>query len=411
MWEQYMKNEHYRTIYCNLWESDFAEDPMVAIVNDLQEIFPDDNKTEEIIKIGMRIVLGMLKSIALASIKTSLGVNVDEALKGAAATAGEISDEYLKDYKEQKSTIQEFKDKLTALVSNVKEEEKLPVIFIIDELDRCNPHYAVKALERIKHLFDIPNIMFVLPICKSQLECSIRGYYGSENLDASNYLRRFIDIELELPAPSGDKYCQKLFDHYKYSQYFNNAKGPNSKDAASTFIRIAEIIFAETKTDLRTINKIFAYSRLVVESINSTQMRDINVIFFLCFLKIRYSDLYQDLRSGKYHLDELLEKLEEIFVVPIKKGKRNNNELTMVTYTIADLLILYNSDGYNELEQGVLPKSTEDEFPFPNSGLPQEDFMQALTRSRNYSSFKADGIKYCLEKIDLLRTANIRING
>ena len=39
-----------------------------------------------------------------------------------------------------------------------------PLIFIIDELDRCRPDYAVSILEQIKHFFSIPNIIFVLSI-------------------------------------------------------------------------------------------------------------------------------------------------------------------------------------------------------------------------------------------------------
>lgn len=81
------------------------------------------------------------------------------------------------------------------------------MIFIIDELDRCNPYYAVKVLERIKHLFNIPNIVFVLSIDKEQLSNSIRGYYGSDLIKADEYLKRFIDIEYTLPDPDVDVFA------------------------------------------------------------------------------------------------------------------------------------------------------------------------------------------------------------
>lgn len=48
-----------------------------------------------------------------------------------------------------------------------------PVVSYVKELDRWNPHYAVAVLERIKHLFEIPNIVFVLAINKEELRNAI----------------------------------------------------------------------------------------------------------------------------------------------------------------------------------------------------------------------------------------------
>ena len=67
---------------------------------------------------------------------------------------------------------------------------------MIDELDRCNPHYSVLVLERIKHIFSVPGIVFILSVDKKQFGNAIRGYYGSDLIDANEYLRRFIDLDL-----------------------------------------------------------------------------------------------------------------------------------------------------------------------------------------------------------------------
>lgn len=81
-------------------------------------------------------------------------------------------------------------------------------------MDRCNPNYAVSVLERVKHLFDVPNIIFVLAINKTQLCNAIQGYFGSTTMDANEYLKRFIDIEYNLPMNNIDKYCEYLYDEY-----------------------------------------------------------------------------------------------------------------------------------------------------------------------------------------------------
>lgn len=102
------------------------------------------------------------------------------------------------------------------MADNAKEH---PVVFFVDELDRCNPNYAVSVLERIKHLFDIPNLVFVLAINKKQLCNAIQGYFGSMNMDSNEYLRRFIDIEYTLPAPQLEKFCNYLYDEYGFDEF------------------------------------------------------------------------------------------------------------------------------------------------------------------------------------------------
>ena len=92
----------------------------------------------------------------------------------------------------RKKNIISFKNSLANFIE--KSTEDKPVVFIIDELDRCRPNYAVEVLEQIKHLFSVPKIVFVLSIDKEQLGHAVRGVYGSEKLNADEYLRRFIDI-------------------------------------------------------------------------------------------------------------------------------------------------------------------------------------------------------------------------
>ena len=89
---------------------------------------------------------------------------------------------------------------------------KKPQIFIVDELDRCRPTYAIEMLERIKHLFTIENVIFVLSVDQSVLHESIKGFYGSSSISAENYLRRFIDVEYCLPDPSIEKFIELSYE-------------------------------------------------------------------------------------------------------------------------------------------------------------------------------------------------------
>ena len=48
MWRQYLQNEGLKTLYFNAWENDFEEDPLIAIISDLEEL--KDSKTETVFK-------------------------------------------------------------------------------------------------------------------------------------------------------------------------------------------------------------------------------------------------------------------------------------------------------------------------------------------------------------------------
>ncbi|MCP5250213.1 MAG: hypothetical protein H6939_00575 [Burkholderiales bacterium] len=74
-----------------------------------------------------------------------------------------------------------------------------PVVIFIDELDRCKPTFAIKLIERIKHFFDVPGLVFVLLMNRKQLESALEKYYGTSTLDSKEYLGKFINLYLTLP--------------------------------------------------------------------------------------------------------------------------------------------------------------------------------------------------------------------
>lgn len=71
-------------------------------------------------------------------------------------------------------------------------------LIFIDELDRCKPDYAIRLLERIKHYFDDERITFVFSVNLTQLQWTVKGYYGS-SFDATGYLEKFFDFFFTVP--------------------------------------------------------------------------------------------------------------------------------------------------------------------------------------------------------------------
>ena len=101
----------------------------------------------------------------------------------------------------------------------MKKETGHPLIFIIDELDRCRPTFAIELLERVKHIFDIPNMIFVFGINRSELCSSLQSIYGE--IDAGVYLRRFFDMEFSLPEIDSEPFCKSLMEKYKLNDFFS----------------------------------------------------------------------------------------------------------------------------------------------------------------------------------------------
>lgn len=146
-----------KTLYFNAWNSDYTDDPLLAMVSELKELSPNSGKINSIAGKAGRIMERVLISASKGLVKKATGVDCDDILNTALDTTEEIGEEYLKKFEEQKTTVEEFKVEVEHFVADNATEK--PVVFFVDELDRCNPHYAVAVLERIKHLFDIPNII------------------------------------------------------------------------------------------------------------------------------------------------------------------------------------------------------------------------------------------------------------
>lgn len=81
-------------------------------------------------------------------VKSVTGLDIKESLEGLKNLL-ETREDWFEQMKKDNDMEQQVSQFLTDIVS---EEDKL--IIFIDELDRCNPQYAVKLLERVKHYFN-----------------------------------------------------------------------------------------------------------------------------------------------------------------------------------------------------------------------------------------------------------------
>ncbi len=214
-------------IYINAWESDFSQQPLVVVASELLEQLNSFNEgigeTFDKLKGALgRIIRGSAIAGAAALSKYATGeveygkAFVENILQ-ADTPPEELMNGLSKNHLEQKKTMAEIRERLTALaeVLATNRGAKLPILVLVDELDRCRPTYAIEILEVIKHFFSVDKLVFVVATDTDQLSHSIKAVYG-EGFDADTYLRRFFQQRAKLPAPNLaqyilSKYCEDDF--------------------------------------------------------------------------------------------------------------------------------------------------------------------------------------------------------
>jgi hypothetical protein len=186
--------------------------------------------TRKVLEKTKKAGAALLKAALPTAIKIATSGLLDiSALKEDLAKLGEdIAKEQIEKYEAGKKTIRKFREDLGKLVEAVagqrEPDQRKPVVFVIDELDRCRPSYAVGLLEKVKHLFSVDGLVFVLGIDRHQLAQSVRSLYGS-GMDADGYLRRFIDLDYRLPEPDHKKFAEAQFARFGLDGMLNARRG------------------------------------------------------------------------------------------------------------------------------------------------------------------------------------------
>lgn len=415
MWRQDLINNGYKTLYFNAWETDFIEDPLIALMGELKEVVGSNSNFESLVKnigkIGLTVGGEMLKT----GVKRITGIDTD-AIKVGIDEVTDIFKEQIDSYNERKAELEEFKNKLGEYVSSESQDNTHPIVFFIDELDRCNPHYAVRLLERVKHLFEVPNIIFVLAVNIQQLQYAVQGYYGSENIDGQEYLKRFIDLSYTLPVPNLEDYARVLYETHSFDDFFNHnmriRQGIGRE--GELFLNIAQDLISYSNVNLRLANKIFAYSRIVLQTYSINSAFPADLLFLLCFIKITNPVLYARIHKGDFSIQGLIDVLEEELPNGLFNPEPYSFTHRHLCWAVAALILHYNYTSRGvQREEDFKGTAVEDkgyrEFPIQTKKFNKQGLDEALSyySSNHRESYYEYGLKDMLGRIDL--TSNLRI--
>ncbi|MDR3706340.1 MAG: P-loop NTPase fold protein [Paludibacteraceae bacterium] len=397
MWKKELEKEpkSYKTIYFNAWENDFANEPLTALLGELNSIVGEKGeKYNSLVKKSVVIAKSVLPALAkgIASKYLNTDTVLDVIEKSLEATT-EILEKEVDNYIEKKKNLVTFKTELEEYIKETCNNK--PLIFFIDELDRCRPDYAVEVLEKVKHFFSVEGIVFVLSIDKIQLSHSVQGYYGSYKIDSTEYLRRFIDLEYQLPEPESGLFCSYLYEYYKFHEFFDvesRTKNDFLQNDGDNFFLFTKDLFFNYKYTLRQQEKIFAHIRLTLKCFNLDYYLFPTTFLILIHLKYFNEDVYNNIKKKSLIIQNLINNIENIFINVVETRYLIDAETFLLTF--------YNNS--LETQEVLIRKNGAIEELNLITKLDQNDFLNHLKRFKPSLVASTISIDYLINKIDLL---------
>lgn len=314
-----LRGKGFQCTYFNAWKVDYVTDPLVALVSSIDRI---DLGAEEAgsnfrshLKTVKKITTLVAKRGLIAATKalTRGALDLGEEYEAAASEFAADSVEDIVDaFNQESELLEKFRAELEAAVAQLPVAGREPnLVFFIDELDRCRPTFAIEMLERIKHLFDIPNIVFVLSIDKQQLEASTAAVYGSA-INAPEYLRRFIDLEYGIHVAHSKRYTETLIQRFDLDPVFAERKGSQVAYDKSHFVDFFTMLADAFGLSLRARERCITRLRVVLDQTRPDHYLDPILVALLIVLRSNKPDLFAGVVSGEAPAESVMEYLASL---------------------------------------------------------------------------------------------------
>lgn len=364
---QFPECQNQATVYYDAWANDDHDDPVLSLVyatmiSGQSEYCPE--KKRKLSEILARIANAVT------------GRPIAEVLK---AVKGTDYLEALKQRDDIHALVRAFLDEL------ISEKANRLVIFI-DELDRCRPVFAVQLLERIKHYFDDERVTFVFSVNLTQLQHTVKGYYGYA-FDATRYLDKFFDLRLMLPEANREQFVR-----YRFSF---------TKNTGNIYPDICVYISEKLSFSLRELERYMRLTHIIVHKAvyagrHSGVLDEKARLFAFAFIvpaavAISMCDMnaYGDFVSGKNAatLKQVLEGILNDAIGPFLGGTREGRETEEPEQALNKIYeLLFSSKGKEELRARGVANIGEMRFTMET----RKAVMNALTFLSEWADYKAE---------------------
>lgn len=198
-WAAALHQVGHKVVFIDAAEQDYVEDPFLLLAAEIADALDNGHGSVRALR---EAAAGVMKLMSPAA---ACRGNDTSAAWPAAAGAGAIDERgkwiewKLENHAHEKASFQQFRNALAAAAAG----QARSLVLFIDELDRCQPAFALRLIERLKHLFDVPNLVFVVLIDRDALQRTVGRLYGLDGEAAAAYLRQFVNFCFALPERAG----------------------------------------------------------------------------------------------------------------------------------------------------------------------------------------------------------------
>ncbi len=329
-WAGLLRQRGHAVVQFDAFANDYQDDAFVALAGAIHACSKDETPQgiEKLKKSFLRAATSVTN--AMPSIATRVVVNfvTQGALPAAdpsklvesiqSASRSQL-EKRIEGAQENTQAINEFRNRLTELARKLaqgttsgtketkpKNKAKQRLVVIIDELDRCKPTFALNLLERIKHLFSVDEIVFVLVAHLPQLARMVEREYGITS--GIQYLQKFHQLRIGLPVAlaSHERRQTQYLDHLLREMDVR-------MDEPGVMNRVIEGLRPLTEIyglSLRTLEQVVSSIGLVCLATNERYFRFAPLISGLAAMKIVDPELYEKARTGRLHMNDAMQFLK-----------------------------------------------------------------------------------------------------
>ena len=237
-WAGLMRSRSHPVIYFDAFQSDHHSDAFFALLAQVLDHFQPRASSVDTIRDAAKQVVGSIPRVVMEwAVPLLTGGSIShEALCKVLAVitdpAHDPTDQWFKERiqaaQNEAGSIMEFRQTLSDAIRQSPGEQS-PLVFIVDELDRCKPSFALNVLERMKHIFSADDVCFVLVTHLEELSAMVEHAYGLQN--PRRYLDKFYHLQVDINTLLGHgrvenvkRYLEFLVDNMSAPALFNDYK-------------------------------------------------------------------------------------------------------------------------------------------------------------------------------------------
>lgn len=308
-WRAKLDAEGFPAFYYNAWNDDYGSDPLIPLLHAVSDLAPTRATINAASKKVRDEFLAALGDHLSNFLRARYGFDPSRLLH-------EPRDDSLAHHKELKKHREGLRDALGRWTKALTQDAGTPAVCVVDELDRCRPTYAVELLERIKHIFDIENIVFVLGLNQAQLACSIRSIYGG--IDAHAYLRRFFDMTVSLPQANLSAYLEGNAARRSLDNFFRDRAALLRRHGHQIFanefpdvVSFLETLGTACRLSLRDVNQSLSVIALYARRLTTQTGLYPYLLSALLVLRLKAPDFYREFADGRRSGADAMTRFEE----------------------------------------------------------------------------------------------------